>query len=136
MLQIQWQCTNYFTNDLTTCLTILKLLNYMIYSSFFALTIEGIPKKKFDILAMPKIFPFCYHCPKMYRDDPKIVQFCNDPNKIPTIHFSENPQKILKFKILNSQKWSNMFLKRLSFGSKECIEELKLECATFLGKTS
>ena len=28
---------------------------------------------------------------------------------------------------------SNMFLKRLSFGSKECTEELKLECAGFLG---
>ena len=28
-----------------------------------------------------------------------------------------------------------MFLKRLSFGSKECIEVLKLECASFLGQT-
>ena len=27
-----------------------------------------------------------------------------------------------------------MFLKRLSFGSKKCIEELKLECASFLGQ--
>ena len=26
-----------------------------------------------------------------------------------------------------------MFLKRLSFGSKDCTEELKLECARFLG---
>ena len=30
----------------------------------------------------------------------------------------------------------NMFLKRLSFGSKECIEELKQECANVLGQTS
>ena len=30
----------------------------------------------------------------------------------------------------------NMFLKRLSFGSKECTEELKLECASFLGQAS
>ena len=30
----------------------------------------------------------------------------------------------------------NMFLKMLSFGSKECIKELKLGCANFLGKTS
>ena len=29
-----------------------------------------------------------------------------------------------------------MFLKRLSFGSKECTKELKLECANFLGQTS
>ena len=27
-----------------------------------------------------------------------------------------------------------MFLKMLSFGSKECTEELKLECASFLGQ--
>ena len=27
-------------------------------------------------------------------------------------------------------------LKKLSFGSKECTEELKLECASFLGQTS
>ena len=27
-------------------------------------------------------------------------------------------------------------LKRLSFGSKGCTEELKLECASFLGQTS
>ena len=27
-------------------------------------------------------------------------------------------------------------LKRVSFGSKECIKELKLECAYFLGQTS
>ena len=27
-----------------------------------------------------------------------------------------------------------MFLKRLSFGSKECTEELKLECANYLGR--
>ena len=27
-------------------------------------------------------------------------------------------------------------LKRVSFGSKDCIEELKLECAYFLGQTS
>ena len=31
---------------------------------------------------------------------------------------------------------SNMFLKRLSFESKDCIEELKQECTSFLGKTS
>ena len=31
---------------------------------------------------------------------------------------------------------SNMFLKRLSFGSKECTNELKLECANFLDQTS
>ena len=31
---------------------------------------------------------------------------------------------------------SNMFLKRLSFGSKDCTRELKLECASFLGQTS
>ena len=31
---------------------------------------------------------------------------------------------------------NNMFFKRLSFGSKECTEELKLECARFLGQTS
>ena len=30
----------------------------------------------------------------------------------------------------------NMFLKRLSVGSKQCTEELKLECASFLGQTS
>ena len=30
----------------------------------------------------------------------------------------------------------NMFLKMLSFGSKECTKELKLECANFLGQTS
>ena len=29
----------------------------------------------------------------------------------------------------------NMFLKMLSFGSKECTKELKLECANFLGQT-
>ena len=29
-----------------------------------------------------------------------------------------------------------MLLKRLSCGSKECTEELKLECASFLGQTS
>ena len=34
------------------------------------------------------------------------------------------------------EKKSNMFLKRLSFGSKDCIEELKLECASFLDQTS
>ena len=28
----------------------------------------------------------------------------------------------------------NMFLKRLSFGSKECTNELKLEFASFLGQ--
>ena len=33
-------------------------------------------------------------------------------------------------------QYSNLFLKRLSFGSKECAEELKLECASFLGQTS
>ena len=27
-------------------------------------------------------------------------------------------------------------LKRVSFGSKDCIKELKLECAYFLGQTS
>ena len=27
-------------------------------------------------------------------------------------------------------------LKKLSFGSKECTEELKLECASFLGQAS
>ena len=31
---------------------------------------------------------------------------------------------------------ANMFLKRLSFGGKECTEELKLECASFLDQTS
>ena len=31
---------------------------------------------------------------------------------------------------------SNMFLKRLSVGSKEYTKELKLECAIFLGQTS
>ena len=32
---------------------------------------------------------------------------------------------------------NNMFLKMLSFGSKECTKELKLECAFFfLGQTS
>ena len=30
----------------------------------------------------------------------------------------------------------NIVLKRLSFGSKECTNELKLECANFLGQTS
>ena len=30
----------------------------------------------------------------------------------------------------------NMFLKMLSFGSKECTKELKPECANFLGQTS
>ena len=30
---------------------------------------------------------------------------------------------------------AHMFLKRLSFGSKECTEELKQECASFLGQT-
>ena len=30
----------------------------------------------------------------------------------------------------------NMFLKRLSLGSKECTKELKPECANFLGQTS
>ena len=30
----------------------------------------------------------------------------------------------------------NMFLKRLSYGSKESIEDLKLECASLLGQTS
>ena len=30
----------------------------------------------------------------------------------------------------------NMFLIRLSFGSKDCTEEWKLECASFLGQTS
>ena len=30
----------------------------------------------------------------------------------------------------------NMFFKMLSFGSKECSKELKLECANFLGHTS
>ena len=30
----------------------------------------------------------------------------------------------------------NMFLIRLSFGSKDCTEERKLECASFLGQTS
>ena len=30
----------------------------------------------------------------------------------------------------------NMFLEMLSFGSKECTKELKLECANFLGQTS
>ena len=30
----------------------------------------------------------------------------------------------------------NMFLKMLSFGSKECTKELKLECANYLGRTS
>ena len=36
------------------------------------------------------------------------------------------------------ENWSygNMFLKSLSFGSKECTKELKLECANFLGQTS
>ena len=29
-----------------------------------------------------------------------------------------------------------MFLKRLSFGNKECTKELKLECANFLGQTN
>ena len=29
-----------------------------------------------------------------------------------------------------------MFLEMLSFGSKECTKELKLECAHFLGQTS
>ena len=32
--------------------------------------------------------------------------------------------------------FNNYVLKRLSFGSKEYIEELKLECASFLGQTS
>ena len=31
---------------------------------------------------------------------------------------------------------AHMFLKRLSFESKECTEELKQECASFLGQTS
>ena len=31
---------------------------------------------------------------------------------------------------------SNVFLKRLSFGSKECTKELKQECANFLGLIS
>ena len=29
-----------------------------------------------------------------------------------------------------------IFLKRLSLGSKDCTEEVKLECASFLGQTS
>ena len=30
----------------------------------------------------------------------------------------------------------NMFFKGVSFGSKECIEELKQKCESFLGQTS
>ena len=41
----------------------------------------------------------------------------------------ENVYKTARRKIICSLKW-------LSFGSKECTEELKLECASFLGQTS
>ena len=44
----------------------------------------------------------------------KLAQFCDDPQKnihkffIPpkNINFSENPQKILKFRLLNPKKWA------------------------------
>ena len=43
----------------------------------------------------------------------------------------------LLLKTLQDCKEENiMFLKRLSVGSKECTEELRLECASFLGQTS
>ena len=38
--------------------------------------------------------------------------------------------------LLIALNMSNMFLKSVSFGIKECTEELKLESASFLGQTS
>ena len=37
---------------------------------------------------------------------------------------------------VNDNKCKYVLIKRLSFGSKDCTEELKLECANFLGQTS
>ena len=39
-------------------------------------------------------------------------------------------------KILKTKKAGEYVLKRVSFGSKDCTKELKLECAYFLGQTS
>ena len=44
--------------------------------------------------------------------------------------------KIIYISVVKCPIVPNMFLKRLSFGSKECTNELKLECANFLGQAS
>ena len=44
-------------------------------------------------------------------------------------------QELLLKRVQDCKEEKNMFLKRLSFGSKECTVGLKLECASFLGQT-
>ena len=76
------------------------------------------PQKIFEILATQKISQFCtltlkktLNCVEMTL---KLAQFCDDPKKYPqNLHtpknfkFSKKTQKILKFRILNPQKWAD-----------------------------
>ena len=62
------------------------------------------PKKIFEILTTQKNIPILYldlkKDPKLHRNDLKLAQFCDEPQKISTkssypkkIYFSENPKK-------------------------------------------
>ena len=50
--------------------------------------------------------------------------------------YSDDARAIYCKRVQDCKEEKNMFLKRLSFGSKECTEVLKLDCASFLGQTS
>ena len=52
-----------------------------------------------------------------------------------------SPEKSQNYRVLviliqKNHKVTNYVLKRVSFGSKDCTNELKPECAYFLGQTS
>ena len=46
------------------------------------------------------------------------------------------PIMLMKYFVWNSCMEQKYVLKRVSFGSKDCTKELKLECAYFLDQTS
>ena len=64
-----------------------------------------------------------------------VNKMCIMTSKFIILHF-KGAKMFTIFSDEGMAKCGKYFLKRVSFGSKECTQELKPECAYFLGQTS